>query len=713
MKISKVSESSAEKALYNSLMMYNLRKNSVLNLLTRLGKIGVVATGIGTLGSMAIDYFYSEEGSKFDLAKVFIEKSSYNFYKLVEDIYKACDENNHTTIQAVIEKLLNPPPAPPPPAEQSAEPEEKKFDPRNVEMPTSMGSATDDHVIKKYSGSGIFSKKDPKNLLKYFCSPSPDNLHKRIERYRGAHTLAEQSYGKYADIFTQGAGLTFSLAKKLGTGDFSGFGQQLSESDITEQTLAKIKDKNKMAAEEYMKCTSELIRFLHNAKRFMEYCSENAEEIEALTKLNDPAINDSVSKLLVLLERISIPFNLFAEIIRPLRSQIDMASQRSAFIKKFYKNKFIPERAPAINFKQAPRWQPYKSDMVISIEEQEVFTLPQVYVKFDGGVGKVTPKKLELIDKEVKKTLNVSQKGTPFGKEFGTDNDRQRHFYIYLNKNGFIDQVKKYYLGLTYYLQNEAEGQALKAQHNAFQQMTEDYNFFTMPLNYCHTIKTIYKIITFEKLYSRGASNSEVNQIRTSFAYFLSRYITEYLQSRHKGMSKEYLKRDKQESKYEKRKKFYSDDFIFNNNEDFVVDDFVTSKEKLKNIKKKSKSINNRELIMKKSNSDQYYKDAIMGLSNSDPLLKEFYNSMKLETMRRSELRDDRKNLMSLTIEQDAKDITNSAHPKSIKLSDGHNDGGVVENGHEQKEKSLEVAKRDPTGNFMGRYAWMRKHLNK
>ena len=110
------------------------------------------------------------------------------------------------------------------------------------------------------------------------------------------------------------------------------------------------------------------------------------------------------------------------------------------------------------------------------------------------------------------------------------------------------------------------------------------------------------------------------------------------------------------------------------------------------------------------NNSGQYYADAVSGLNNSDPLLKEFYDSMKQETLRRPELRDDRENLKAL---EESQDTTSMAHPKSIRLSDGHGDGGLVENGHEQKEKSLEVAKRNPTGNFVGRYAWVRDQLKK
>ena len=41
------------------------------------------------------------------------------------------------------------------------------------------------------------------------------------------------------------------------------------------------------------------------------------------------------------------------------------------------------------------------------------------------------------------------------------------------------------------------------------------------------------------------------------------------------------------------------------------------------------------------NNSGQYYADAVSGLNNSDPLLKEFYDSMKQETLG-DELRDDR-----------------------------------------------------------------------
>ena len=129
-------------------------------------------------------------------------------------------------------------------------------------------------------------------------------------------------------------------------------------------------------------------------------------------------------------------------------------------------------------------------------------------------------------------------------------------------------------------------------------------------------------------------------------------------------------------------------------------------KEKYKKSTNKNKSlVKNADKI-----SDQHYKDALLGLDNSDPLLKEFYKGMQAEYDRRAEPRDVRTNLYGSREEQD---ITNMAHPKSVKVSDSIKDGGLVENGHEQQKKSLEVSNKNPTGNFIGNYAWMRKYLIK
>ena len=126
----------------------------------------------------------------------------------------------------------------------------------------------------------------------------------------------------------------------------------------------------------------------------------------------------------------------------------------------------------------------------------------------------------------------------------------------------------------------------------------------------------------------------------------------------------------------------------------------VSAKNQQNNLEKHSHSINKNDSIVKNSNFlDQYYKDAISGLSNPDPLLKEFYQSMRQETLRNSELRDARKNLRG-SEEQEGQDIVNQAHPKEIRLSDAHGDGGLLENVNEQKERSLQVAKKNPTGNF-------------
>ena len=128
------------------------------------------------------------------------------------------------------------------------------------------------------------------------------------------------------------------------------------------------------------------------------------------------------------------------------------------------------------------------------------------------------------------------------------------------------------------------------------------------------------------------------------------------------------------------------------------------------NLVKSQNSINNKGENMKNKNifSDQIKKDAILGRQPDQPL-SEFYKALGQEYGNDIVPRDTRENLYG----HKGEDLTAKSHPKKVIVSDSIKDGGLVENGHEQKEKSLQVAKKNPTGNFVGNYAWMRDYIKK
>ena len=122
-----------------------------------------------------------------------------------------------------------------------------------------------------------------------------------------------------------------------------------------------------------------------------------------------------------------------------------------------------------------------------------------------------------------------------------------------------------------------------------------------------------------------------------------------------------------------------------------------------KNIKKESKNI---KTINKKTNIrmadksiNSYYKDALKG-SGNDPLMKQFYSGMKDFYEDKAPLNDSRKSkdLMDFFLEES--DITSSSHSEDVVLSKSLGEGGLVENGHQSKQKHVDVAGRLPSGNF-------------
>lgn len=113
------------------------------------------------------------------------------------------------------------------------------------------------------------------------------------------------------------------------------------------------------------------------------------------------------------------------------------------------------------------------------------------------------------------------------------------------------------------------------------------------------------------------------------------------------------------------------------------------------------------------SMSESYHKDAVKDLNNSDSELRSYFTGLGRLYDEKSEIpKEDYKTLYDVHEETGA-DLVNSAHPKSVVVSDAIGNGGLVENGLEQNRQTHGVAMSTPTGNYRANYAWVRKTLKK
>lgn len=103
---------------------------------------------------------------------------------------------------------------------------------------------------------------------------------------------------------------------------------------------------------------------------------------------------------------------------------------------------------------------------------------------------------------------------------------------------------------------------------------------------------------------------------------------------------------------------------------------------------------------MSDKNANDYYKDALKGLEGNDPLLKEFYRGMAGFYGESHKPSDSRKRKDLFDFFSDDEDITNSAHPDKVFVAKSIGEGGLVENGHQSKEKLNDIVRRKPSGNF-------------
>ena len=123
-----------------------------------------------------------------------------------------------------------------------------------------------------------------------------------------------------------------------------------------------------------------------------------------------------------------------------------------------------------------------------------------------------------------------------------------------------------------------------------------------------------------------------------------------------------------------------------------------------------------KDSIRKKSDdfAKSYYKDAKKGLSTEDSFMKSYYAGFSdmYDESQNDKPKLDYKDSYSLH-DGTGDDLIHEAHPEAIVVSDAIGNGGLVENGSEQKRQSHGVAQRTPTGNYRANYAWLQEGLLK
>jgi hypothetical protein len=125
-------------------------------------------------------------------------------------------------------------------------------------------------------------------------------------------------------------------------------------------------------------------------------------------------------------------------------------------------------------------------------------------------------------------------------------------------------------------------------------------------------------------------------------------------------------------------------------------------------INKKSSTMNKLALSKDKIT---YHEDAVKDLK--DKLTKSYYAGLDSMYSEKPKARKtDLKDLYGFQ-EETGYDLLLEAHPKSTYLAEAMGDGGLVENGLEQKVKSEAVALSTPSGNFRSKYAETHAYLNK
>ena len=143
------------------------------------------------------------------------------------------------------------------------------------------------------------------------------------------------------------------------------------------------------------------------------------------------------------------------------------------------------------------------------------------------------------------------------------------------------------------------------------------------------------------------------------------------------------------------------------------ISELVMSNENHRSSTNKNKL---KDSIRKKSDdfAKSYYKDAKKDLSTEDSFMKSYYAGFSdmYDESQGDKPKLDYKDSYSLH-DETGDDLIHEAHPEAIVVSDAIGNGGLVENGSEQKRQSHGVAQRTPTGNYRANYAWLQEGLLK
>lgn len=716
MKINKVGSSRSEIDLFNILEKRSINKTAMLGGIIRILTSGAKYTAGGFAAGYAIDtvdeYLYGDLSSVDLKHTLFEDQEIFKAYSKLKSISDT--DTDIGKICAIWEKIKSGP-------SRIEDAEEHTTD----EEPATDSEPTLDleemrEALTRYSDkiNNILKKADegckPGTLLKVI---SLKDLGLVIANFKSASDTLEASKEKASSY----SGYLSSAMNALGSGyewvkeSASLFVDENSLPDSPDNTedLEAAKKDLELASDEYAKAYEELIKGL-------AICIKNCKNIIALYKKKESVIK-SISSSNIISEIDTRPTERLIEacinFISTVEDKLSSYHKHSAkqkkmsfLVKKHEDNYFIPRSVKFEDKRFSSRYSPIVfKDMHFRNEEQSVFRInkldiemPKIY-SGSSWINAYTDKVKERISKIITKDL-LLVKHLGFFERNATLNKttkEQDNFFRYLSENGFVNQIVESYRKIIYNITTSNSSSHSKLNQNINSKYdishgSREGGFMATAHNYKYLMAIIFDIVYVS---DDLGSDAMREKIQSAFSLMLEKYISEewipydvkVMKARRK-IRKKHKRYDQQQQKTFRK---YEDDSSL-----FANDMEVSAKNQQNNLEKYSDSINKNKSIVKKSNfSDQYYKDAILGPSNPDPLLKEFYQSMRQETLRNSELRDARKNLRSLE-EQEGQDIVNQAHPKEIRLSDAHGDGGLLENGNEQKERSLQVAKKNPTGNF-------------
>lgn len=704
MKINKVGSSSVESKLFDLLNRKNgITKVAILGavrpLLGVLGKATKYgAAGMGTL--YAIDTaseYLSGELSEQDLDDILLSDNSIQReYVLLKEFAKPSNIEQICSFWSILKDGASP--------KKDTSETENEYDNFEKERESIRdflkGASYRENDIVKTSQASC----EIKRRIGDIDNTQLDNLILKFKADSKILDSAISEANRASGLFAGATGVlksTFESAKGMAEG--FGLPQDIApDVESKEESVEKANENLKKASKQYINSYTNMINALSicikEAKDIISLYSSKKLAIESLGESN-PALNDQADKTKDLLESC---YKFIESVNSKLNSLHKKSKKRKEYLalkKKFDDNYLIPKNKKFKDKRFDPRYEKmyfenlfltgYKRGQLVQILKIDSLDIKLPEIESDGGYIDAYDEKIKEHVKDLIRNDLFRIKSIKF---FGRSDMRntsfnQDLFYTYLSENRYIDQLQRQFRMLMEKLERGFAGKY---------KIPYGVNDFALSPN---NFKTYIALLSdFIMICDDIGMNDGIEKARDSFSEALEDFISDdYLPEDKKTMKKKrdlFKKYKKQKDKGDKvRDKYRKYDNLSHDME-------VSAKNQQNNLEKYSHSINKNDSIVKNSNFlDQYYKDAISGLSNPDPLLKEFYQSMRQETLRNSELRDARKNLRG-SEEQEGQDIVNQAHPKEIRLSDAHGDGGLLENGNEQKERSLQVAKKNPTGNF-------------